>query len=140
MHCSLFQGTHIGGLWSEEIVFVETFAQSYKSISRVAGMSLTLEQRTKSIIISHTEENSEGDAMRVLIMYLRPFTPLWDPPPCLPLNSSGRDFLEHSSSKSGGFKQYNYYQNHSSEPYRSIFNDNELDLPWSHKTSVQETT
>lgn len=42
MHCSLFQGTHIGGLWSEEIVFVETFAQSYKSISRVAGMSLTL--------------------------------------------------------------------------------------------------
>lgn len=52
-------GTHREGLWSEEITFVETFAQSCKSRCRVAGMPLTGEQRTKSTLVSHTEENTE---------------------------------------------------------------------------------
>lgn len=40
-------------------VFVKTFGQSDKSMCCVAGMSLTLEQRTKSIFVSHAEENTE---------------------------------------------------------------------------------
>lgn len=48
-----------GRLWSEELIFVETFARSYKSVRCVAGLPLTLEQRTKSILVSHAEENTE---------------------------------------------------------------------------------
>ncbi|KAB0402813.1 hypothetical protein E2I00_014757 [Balaenoptera physalus] len=59
MQHSVFQGKHIDGLWSEEMVFVETFAQSCTSVCHVAGISLTLEQRTKSIFISHTDENTK---------------------------------------------------------------------------------
>lgn len=73
MLCSLFQEAHIDGLWSKEIVFVETFAQSYKSLCRVAGMSLTLEQRTKSILVSHTEENTqEAETTREFITHTPP--------------------------------------------------------------------
>ena len=41
------------------MVFVETFAQSCTSVCHVAGISLTLEQRTKSIFVSHTDENTK---------------------------------------------------------------------------------
>lgn len=70
-HRSVFQAIHIDGLWSEEIVFVETFAQSYKSVCCVAGMSLSLEQRTKSILVSHTEENTEEPEITGVLLTVR---------------------------------------------------------------------
>ena len=71
MHHSVFQAIHIDGLWSEEIVFVETFDQIYKSVCRVAGMSLSLEQRTKSILVSHTEENTEAAEITGVLITVR---------------------------------------------------------------------
>lgn len=59
MPFSSFQEHTDVGLWSEDIVFVETFAQSYKSMHCVAGMSLTLELGAKSILVSHTEESAK---------------------------------------------------------------------------------
>lgn len=59
MQHSVFQEIHIDGLWSEEMVFVETFAQSCTSVCHVAGISLTLEQRTKSTLVSHADENTK---------------------------------------------------------------------------------
>lgn len=74
-------------LWSEEIVFVETFAQSYKSMCCVAGMSLTLEQGTKSILVSHTEESAkDAEAMGVLITSPCPLSS-WRTT-CLPFSST----------------------------------------------------
>lgn len=91
-----------GRLWSEELIFVETFALSYKTVRCVAGLSLTLEQRTKSILVSHTEENTEdAETTGALITFPRPL-PIGRTT-CLPFISSSGDFLEHFSSKSGCF-------------------------------------
>lgn len=103
MLCSLFQGAHIDGLWSEEIVFVETFAQSYKSMCCVAGMSLTLKQRTKSILVSHTEENTKEAETTGVFITAPCLLPSWRTT-CFPFKSS-RGFLAHSCSKSRGLKQ-----------------------------------
>lgn len=105
MHHSVFQAIHIDGLWSEEIIFVETFAQSYKSVCRVAGMSLSLEQRTKSILVSHTEENTEAAEITGVLITVRYPSPLssWRST-CLLFNSSS-GFLKHSGSRSGLSKQ-----------------------------------
>lgn len=61
---------------------LETFAQSYKSVCCVAGMSLSLEQRTKSILVSHTEENTEEpEIIGVLITVRYPSSPPPKGPP-----------------------------------------------------------
>lgn len=59
MHCSFFWEHTQMDFGLKKSVFVQTFGQSYKSMCCVAGMSLTLEQRTKSIFVSHAEENTE---------------------------------------------------------------------------------
>lgn len=85
-----FKGINIDGLWSEKkkIVLVKTFAQSYESVRHVAGMALTLERRTKSILVSHTQDNTEeAEIAGVLITgtHLQPLPLLEDQLPFLQL-------------------------------------------------------
>jgi hypothetical protein len=49
-------------------VLVETFGQSYKCMCCVAWMSLPLDQRTKSILVSHTKQSTEEAETRVLML------------------------------------------------------------------------
>lgn len=123
IHCSLFWGACIDGLWSEEIVFVETFAPSYKSMCYVAGMSLTLEQRTKSTSVSHTEENTkEAEITGVLITAPSPSP---GEPPAFPLTPQ----VEMSQSVPApnlGVLTIKRIWKTSPRPYKSIFNDDEF--------------